>query len=94
MEGLYGISISDGAMQRWILSSHITGLMKNFKETVNLAKRKNVPKDLGKTRAKIIKKLCSIATISSKVDKIHSSKVKQLSIFHHKSRHHQKFKKI
>ena len=55
MEGLYGISISDGAMQRWILSSHITGLMKNFKETVNLATRKNMPKDLGKTRAKIIK---------------------------------------
>ena len=41
-------------MQRWILSSHITGLMKNFKETVNLATRKNMPKDLGKNNQIVV----------------------------------------
>ena len=73
----------------------ITGLMANFKEIVNLATRKNVPKYLGKTQIiRMIRKfLCSIAAIS-KVDKVHLSIVTKLLVFHHRSRHLQQFKKI
>ena len=63
--GIIGISTSDGAGQRLILSSHvIAGLMANFKQSVNLATRKNVPKDLGKARIKndekVVHYCCSI----------------------------------
>ena len=68
--------------------------MTNFNEKANLPSRKNFLKDLGKTLVKMLKQLCSIAAVSSKVCKIHLSKVKQLLVFYHKLEHHQQFKKI
>ena len=94
-KGIIGISTSDGAVQRWILSNHILlGPMANLKESVSLATRKNAPNDLGKNGLEMMRQLCSIAAASSKAAKIHLSIVKKLLIFHHKSRHHQQFKKI
>ena len=63
--GIIKTSTFGGAVQRWILSSHIiAGRLTNFKESVNLATRKNVPKDLGKTRIKndekVVQHCCSI----------------------------------
>ena len=64
--GIFGISTTDEALQRWILSSHIiAGLMANFKESVNLpTTTKNVPKDLDKTwiknDEKVVQHCCSI----------------------------------
>ena len=44
--GIIGISTLVGAVQRWILSSHIiAGLMTNLKESVSLATRKKFPKN-------------------------------------------------
>ena len=63
--GIIGISTSDGAVQRWILPSHIIArLMANFTESGNLATRKTFPNDLGKTRIKndekVVQHCCSI----------------------------------
>ena len=56
--------------------------------------KKMLPKIWAKHGLKMMKKLCNIAAVSSEIGKIHLSKVKKLSVFHHKSRHHQQFKKI
>ena len=63
--GIIGISTSDGAVQRWILPTHIiAGLAANLKESINLAARKNAPNDLGKKRIendeKVVHFSCSI----------------------------------
>ena len=47
--GIMGISTSDGAVQRWVLSSHITAdLLANFKYSLGLNQFESKPKDLGK----------------------------------------------
>ena len=51
--GIIGISTSDGAVQRWVLSSHITaGLLSHFKHSLGLNQCESNPKDLGKKRIK------------------------------------------
>ena len=51
--GITGISTSDGAVQRWVLSSHITaGLLSHFKHSLGLNQCESNPKDLGKKRIK------------------------------------------
>ena len=62
--GIIGISTSDGAVQRWVLCSHITAaLLSNFKHSLGLNQLGNNPKDLGKNELKMTKKLCKAATI-------------------------------
>ena len=93
--GIIGISTSDGAIEKWILSSYIiAGLMANIKESVNLREEKMFPKMWAKRGFKMMRKFCSIAAVTSKVGKIHLSIVGKLLVFHHKSRHHQQLKKI
>ena len=93
-KGIIGISSSDGVVQRWILSRHIiTGIMANWKESVSFA-RKNVLKDLGKTRTKRDEKVVQHCCSYIKVNKIHLSIVEKMLVFHHKLRCHQQFKKI
>ena len=49
--GIIGISTSDGAIEKWILSSYIiAGLNGKHQRKCQLARRKNVPKDVGKAR--------------------------------------------
>ena len=50
-----------------------------YGQSFNLATRKNAPKDLSKTWIKMMKKLYSIAALSSIVGKIHLSRVKQIT---------------
>ena len=71
--GIIGISTSVGAVQRWILSSHITAAIStDFKECLGLIKSKNVPKDLGKrSRLRLIAletKAAIIGISESKID--------------------------
>ena len=65
--GIIGISTSDGAVQRWVLSSHITAaLLSNFKHSLGLNHLESNPKEIGNKRIKelkMTKKLCKIATI-------------------------------
>ena len=47
--GIIGISMSDGAVQRWVLSSHIAAaLLSNFKHSLGSNQLESNPKDLGK----------------------------------------------
>ena len=82
------------AVQRWILSSPIIArLMANCRVSI-LQREKILSKIWTKHGLKMMEKLCSIAAASSNVGKIHLSKVKKFSVFHHKWRHHQQFKNI
>ena len=51
--GIIGITTSDGAVQRWVLSSHImAALISNFKHSLELNQLESNQKDLGKKRIK------------------------------------------
>ena len=88
------MSTSHRAVQRWILSSPIIArLMANCRVSI-LQREKILSKIWTKYGLKMMEKLCSTAAASSNVGKIHLSKVKKFSVFHHKWRHHQQFKNI
>ena len=56
--GIIAINTSDGAAQRWVLSSHITAaLLSNFKHSLGLNQLESNLKDLGKKRIKDGKKV-------------------------------------
>ena len=51
--GIIGITTSDSAVQRWVLSSHImAALLSNFKHSLELNQLESNQKDLGKKRIK------------------------------------------
>ena len=62
--GIIDISTSDGAVQRWVLSSHITaGLLSNFKQSWIKSVRKQSKGPREKMKLRMTKMLCKIATI-------------------------------
>ena len=52
--GIIGISTSTGAVQRWVLLSHIiAGLLTSFRNSLCMSQSTSKPKDFGRSRMKI-----------------------------------------